>query len=135
MNLNEELKKIDQYIGQDTEKFNAHYSFLLDNFRSEEEKKQINDYVEDSLKALTVDIGIAVDEIGIKVQLLKVSEIVSMSYIAKEYFHKTRQWLYKKVNGNFVNGKPAKFTESEIRTLNFALQDISKQIGSTVIPL
>jgi hypothetical protein len=39
------------------------------------------------------------------------------------------------VNGSIVNGKPAKFTPAEIDTLNYALQDISKKIGSTVISL
>ena len=34
------------------------------------------------------------------------------------------------MNGNIINGKPAKFTEEEIKNLNFALQDISKKIGS-----
>jgi hypothetical protein len=135
MDLSKELKKIDQYIGIETEKFNEHYTFLLNNFHTEEEKKQINDYVENALLDLKVDIGNAVDEIGVKVQLLKVSEIVSMSYIAKNYFHKTRQWFYKKVNGSPVNGQPTKFTPAEIDTLNFALQDISKELGSTVISL
>jgi len=43
--------------------------------------------------------------------------------------------LYQKINGCSVNGKPAKFTPEEISTLNFALQDISKDIGSTVIKI
>ncbi len=32
-----------------------------------------------------------------------------------------------------VNGKPAKFTQEEISTLNFAFNDISKKIGSVHI--
>ncbi|MDR0230598.1 MAG: DUF5053 domain-containing protein [Dysgonamonadaceae bacterium] len=133
MKLSEELKKIDQYIGIDTDKFNEYYVYLVAKYPSE--KTQIDDYIESSLLSLTTEIGKVVDEIGIKVQLMKVSEILSMSYIAKNYFHRTRQWLYKKVNGNLVNGKPAKFTDSEIKTLNFAIQDISKQLGSLNISL
>jgi hypothetical protein len=81
------------------------------------------------------NIGKSVGELEVKVQLVKISEIVAMSYISKNYFHKTRQWLYKKINGSPVNGKPAKFTEKELDTLNYAIQDISKKLGSTIISL
>ena len=133
MKLSDELKKIDQYIGTDTNKFNDYYDYLIANYPSD--KKQIDDHIESSLMGFTTEVGKAVDKIGVKVQLMKVSEIVSMSYIAKNYFHRTLQWMYKKINGNLVNGKPAKFTDSEINTLNFALQDISKQLGSLSISL
>ncbi|MDR3339838.1 MAG: DUF5053 domain-containing protein [Candidatus Symbiothrix sp.] len=42
-------------------------------------------------------------------------------------------WLHQKINGNVKNGKPAKFTNAEIEIFNFALQDISKKIGSIAI--
>ena len=133
MNLKGELKKIDQYIGKDTEKLKKQYSLLIENFP--EEKEQIDNYLQNAMSRLTENIGKSVDELEIKMQLLEISEIVSMSYIAKNYFHKTRQWLYKKINGSPVNGKPAKFTDNELETLNYAIQDISKKLGSTVISL
>jgi len=135
MELLDELKKIDRYVGEDPDKFKECYKSLLEKYPSETDKKQIIDYIESALSNFTKEIDCAVNEIGVKVQLMKVSEIVSMSYIAKNYFHRTRQWLYKKINGNMVNGKPAKFTDSEIKTLNFAIQDISKQLGSLSISL
>ncbi|MDR2474402.1 MAG: DUF5053 domain-containing protein, partial [Bacteroidales bacterium] len=46
------------------------------------------------------------------------------------YFHKTPQWFYQRLNGNRVNGKSARFSESEIQTLNAAIQDISRQLGA-----
>jgi hypothetical protein len=128
MKLQEELGQIDRYIGVDTEKFNEQYQYLTAAYPND--KTQIDDYIESKLAAISGEISEAVDEISIKVQLMKVSEIVSMSYIAKNYFHRTRQWLYKK-----INGKPARFTKEEISTLNFALQDISKEIGSIAIHL
>lgn len=39
-----------------------------------------------------------------------------MSYIAEHYFGKSRQWLYQRINGNIVNGKPADFTPDELKT-------------------
>lgn len=63
-------------------------------------------------------------------QLNDILPYISVSAIAKNYFGKSKEWFYQKMNGNIVNGKPAKFTEEEIKNLNFALQDISKKISS-----
>ena len=69
----------------------------------------------------------------VKEQLLNISDIISMSYIAKNYFNKSKSWLSQRVNEFDVNGKPAKFTTEEISTLNFAFDDISKKIGAVRI--
>jgi len=69
----------------------------------------------------------------VKEQLLNISNIISMSYIAKNYFNKSKSWLSQRVNEFDVNGKPAKFTTEEISTLNFAFDDISKKIGAVRI--
>ncbi|MBX3255821.1 MAG: hypothetical protein KF862_16930 [Chitinophagaceae bacterium] len=37
------------------------------------------------------------------------------------------------MNGNTVNGKPAFFKQEEIKTLNKALKDIRKKIGSVMV--
>lgn len=66
----------------------------------------------------------------IRAELGNFLNILPLSHIAEHYFKKSRQWLYQRINGNIVNGKPAQFTDEEIETLNFALQDISKKIGS-----
>ncbi|HHT22511.1 MAG TPA: DUF5053 domain-containing protein [Bacteroidales bacterium] len=63
----------------------------------------------------------------IKAQMEAMSEIISMSYIAKTYFNKTKSWLSQRINGLNVNGKPASFTDEELETLNFAFKDISKK--------
>lgn len=68
--------------------------------------------------------------LNVKASLMEVSEFVSLSYIAKNYFKKSKEWLYQRINGNIVNGKPAQFTDEEIGTLNNALQDLSKRLGS-----
>jgi hypothetical protein len=61
---------------------------------------------------------------------MKNTEILPLAYIAKNYFHKTRTWLYQRINGNLVNGKPAKFSKKEKEIFNQALKDISNRIGS-----
>lgn len=73
------------------------------------------------------------NEINLKEQLNEVSQIVSLSYIAENYFGKTRNWLYQRINGNIVNGKKSKFTGDELKQFQKALKDISKKIGSLSI--
>lgn len=70
------------------------------------------------------------DELILREQLKDVIPIVSLAYIAKTYFNKTRQWLYQRINGSLVNGKPARFTPEEIETLNNALKDIGNRLSS-----
>jgi len=71
-----------------------------------------------------------VKKLKIKEQMQEISQIVSMSYIASTYFNKTKSWLSQRINELNVNGKPAKFTDEEIETLNTAFQDISRKIGA-----
>lgn len=58
------------------------------------------------------------------------TEVVNLAYIARHYFGKTRQWLYQRLKGQIVNGRPASFTESEEATFIKALQDIGLQLAT-----
>lgn len=69
----------------------------------------------------------------IRKQMEDILPCISLAYIAETYFKKSRQWLYQRVNGLLVNGKPAKFTPAEIETLNFALQDMGQKLATTRI--
>ena len=134
MSLQIELEKMKKlYFGNDSEAFEKHYLFICENFPKD--KTQIEHYMSTIINQSISNTDAFIDETKIKIQLLDVANIVSLSYISKEYFHKTRAWLYQKINGNKVNGKEARFTSEEINTLNFALQDIGKKIGATVISL
>ncbi len=61
-------------------------------------------------------------------RLGEITNMVSMAYIAKTYFKKSRSWLAHKLNGNIVNGKPSQFTEEELKTLRFALNDMASKL-------
>ena len=69
----------------------------------------------------------------IRQQLGDVPDILSMSYIAKNYFGKSRTWLYQRINGNNVNGKPAYFTRSERKQFQDALHDIAKRLSAITL--
>jgi len=64
-------------------------------------------------------------DMTIRAKLANVLPAVSMSYVAKKYFGKSRSWLCQRINGLAVNGKKATFTESEKDTLKYALKDIA----------
>lgn len=66
----------------------------------------------------------------IRRKLGKILNMVSMSYIASHYFGKSRAWLYQRINGNMINGKPAQFTKEELEELDRAIKDVSRQLGS-----
>ncbi len=63
-------------------------------------------------------------------QMGSLTEAVNLAYIARHYFGKTRQWLYQRLKGQIVNGKPATFTESEEATFLKALHEIGLQLAT-----
>ena len=72
-------------------------------------------------------------EIDISMDIMEVSKYVSLSRIASDYFGKSKEWLYQRVKGYSVNGKPAAFTPDERRKLSEALQDINRIAQETAL--
>ena len=72
-------------------------------------------------------------DVKLALELGDVANALSLSYIAKEYFGKSKTWLYQRLNGNKVNGKPARFTEDERKRFAAALLDLSKRINETAL--
>jgi hypothetical protein len=88
-----------------------------------------------SLVESAKDTAAKATELAMKQKLQDIIPAVSLVYIAKTYFNKTDAWLYQRINGNTVNGKPARFTPAEIDKLKYALNDLSKKLGSVSISL
>jgi len=133
MELKTELDKLTAYMNKrDTEGFKIYLKELYER-SNPEEKETISLFVESFLEKSTIRIKNTVNDIRIRMQLENIIDILPLSYISKKYFNKSRQWLYQRINGNTVNGKSARFNESEIITFNNALLDISKRIGSVAI--
>ena len=123
-NLADELKKMDAYSGDE---YAQRMIELMDEFPND--TKQIDEYIENRVYAVAASADKVIAEVK-KWQLGQVSEIISLSYIARTYFKKSRQWLNQRINGGIVNGKPAKFTDEQLVIFNNALRDISQKIGS-----
>lgn len=73
-------------------------------------------------------------DIIVRNKIRDILPIISLSFIAREYFGKTKEWLYQRINGNIVNGKPARFTEEELKILDKALKDIGHRLSSINVP-
>ena len=132
MALKDELLALKPLLGTDSPEFYTRMTEIAAKYTSEEDKKAIANFVSERLQNIDKKLDV-VEESAIKLQLQEVAEIVSLSYLAKKYFNNSRSWLYQRLNGNLVNGKPARFTQEELQTFNDALQDISKKIGSLSI--
>ncbi|WP_195334108.1 DUF5053 domain-containing protein [Bacteroides salyersiae] len=106
-------------------------------YNKPEEKEFISQYmckemdvIENEIKEVNADLD---RMLSIKAQIKEVSEIVSLKYIAKNYFGKSAAWLSQRINGIPVRGKIYYLKESELNTLNNAIQDIGKKLGSLSI--
>lgn len=95
------------------QEMNAALSFLM-----EKAEKHL-DNIEDSMAAYTMHQ-----------QMGTLSEVINLAYIARHYFGKTRQWLYQRLKGQLVNGKPASFTPDEEVKFKNALNEIGLQIAT-----
>ncbi|MCE8736724.1 DUF5053 domain-containing protein [Bacteroides fragilis] len=129
MALKDELQALRPLFGTESEEYYSRVENIAKKYTTDEDKKEINAFMTELLN----DIGDEMDQVKqdcIKLQLQDVSEIISIAWIAKTYFGKTKNWLYQRINGNIVNGKACRFTDEEIDIFNRALQDISKKIGS-----
>ena len=70
-----------------------------------------------------------------KEKLSGIQDMISLSYIARQYFGKNKSWLYQRINGTLVNGKPAAFTDDELKVFSEALRDIGSKISESSLSI
>ena len=109
----------------------AEYNKATDPEKKAEFKTQIqllikNQTPEEMMSSLQA-IDNRISELKTAIELGDIANMASMSYIAKKYFSKSRTWLYQRLNGNIVNGKPAQFTKEEKEIFARALEDMSRK--------
>ncbi len=71
------------------------------------------------------------DELILRQKLEDIMPVISISYLSKNYFKKTPQWFYQRLNGNNVNGKEAHFTSNELKILSLALKEIGQKLTAS----
>ena len=96
-----------------------------------EEKKEGGKIMRELLAKKRESRRVKRTDINMKEKLIEVQDIISLSYIAKHYFGKDKSWIYQRINGTCVNGKPAAFTNEELDILSNALKDIGTKISDT----
>lgn len=99
-------------------------------YPSEKDGNLIADFVLQCYEEIGDELNQVKNELTVRQQIADISGFISLSYIAKNYFGKSKQWLNNKINGCIVNGKPSQFSEEEKERLNHALNDLSQKLGS-----
>ncbi|MFR5684722.1 DUF5053 domain-containing protein [Butyricimonas paravirosa] len=79
------------------------------------------------------DMNALAEEIRVREKMEAILPMISVSYLAKHYFGKSSSWLYQRINGNKVHGKPAKFTAQELEKLRYALREIGQNIAGITL--
>ncbi|MDR0794348.1 MAG: DUF5053 domain-containing protein, partial [Chitinophagaceae bacterium] len=110
----------------DTPAFYKAFEKLNASLKTKKQQDEFDAAYREALAERGAELNEIGTELNLRLHLKKISEAVSMSYIAKKYFQKSKEWLYQRINGYIVNGKKSKFTPDELYQLQFALKDISK---------
>ncbi len=61
--------------------------------------------------------------------------LLDWSDIAEQYFDRTPQWIYQRLNGSKVNGNPAEFSQEDKDKLRKALLDVSERIKEAALKI
>lgn len=99
--------------------------------KTEDEKEEFADAFINSAREQVEKTKKFCDEAIMRIKLEEILGIVSMAYIAREYFHKSKAWFSQKLNGSIKNGVISSFSESELKIFSYALEDISEKIKNT----
>ena len=130
----DELREIFRNITPETEEeYKKRFLSIQERYTSPEEVEAINEFMMSLYKVMDEKVEEVERLLTIQEQLRPFKEILPMSYIARTYFGKSSAWLQQRIYGYKVRGKVYTLSEKDIETLNFALQDISKKIGSLSI--
>ena len=135
MDLRAEVQKlVDSFPLQRTKEGIAQVDAIfyeLNEKLSQEEKKEAGKILRELMQQKRAAIRKKRTDINVKEKLKGIEGMISLSYIAENYFGKDRTWLYQRINSSLVNGKPAAFTEEELRIFSDALKDIGSRISET----
>jgi hypothetical protein len=112
------------------EKVKSEFSSL-----SQKDQDEVKTIFLNSLDEKLIEAKKTLDKVDIFIEISEISKYVSLSTIAKEYFGKSKEWLYQRIHGYAINGNPARFTDEERRILADALTDISIRIKETSLKI
>lgn len=137
--IKKELKELEEIMHSTDEdreqKFEKKFLYIREHYASEEDNEAIYNFTLNGYKQINNELENMTRYLELQNQIKSVKEIIPVSYIARNYFGKSAAWLQQRLYGYKVRGKIYTLNEKDIKTLNLALQDISKKIGSLIITL
>ena len=125
--LEKDLLKMDSLHG---DKLDAHLYEMKALYTRPEEKDIIRKHLDKALDSIADNVENISNRLTIREQMDEIIDLIPVSYIAKNYFGKSRAWLYQRINGYRVRGHVYTLNEKEIEIFNRALKDIGNKIGS-----
>ena len=123
--LEKVLKEMEKYVALSDE--------ITSKYTDQKDVDAIADFLINGYKEVSSEAEELNNYITLKQQIAPYTEIIPLGYIAKKYFGKSTAWLSQRINGSKVRGKVYTLSKKDLETFNFALQDISKQLGSLSI--
>ena len=128
MALKDDLKKLNEIAHSDAPDAMERYTALSDEITAKYQSPE---------DASEIELGQEAEEMinymTVKQQIAPYADIIPLGYIAKKYFGKSTAWLSQRINGTKVRGKVYTLSKKDLETFNFALQDISRKLGSISI--
>lgn len=101
--------------------------------KNKEEMQEFADAISNQAQLTIAQSQMLIDEYHFKQALKDIIPAVSWSYIAEEYFQKSRSWFSQRMNGYHVNHKVASFTGEEFELLSNSLLDLSERIKKSAL--
>lgn len=136
MNVKEEFLRLkSRWIhskGEERKKADAEMQAFFDSLNTED-SALLEEAVNEDFARIRRDVSEAhqlSEKISIRKQLESVLPFISISGFAKHYFGRSASWLHQRINGNAVHGKPAEFTQDELKTLADSLTDLAGKLSA-----
>lgn len=125
--LEEDLLKMDKLHGDELD---THLYEMKALYTKPEEKEAIRKHLDKALDTIADSVEELDRRLTIREQMNEIIDLIPLSYIAKNYFGKSRSWLYQRINGYKIRGQVYTLNERELEIFNRALKDIGNKIGS-----
>jgi hypothetical protein len=130
-------KEFEQFLERFRQANNDELDILLNNFPvlSPDQEKLFGNALNERTEQAIVNAGKVVNRVKLALKINPVTDYVSISYISRRFFGKSRSWLHNRLQGYNNNGKPDTLSAEDINTLQNALFTISDEIKSAALRL
>lgn len=132
--IQEELQELSVLLqnGQEVA-YQKKFDCIQENYTSEADRAAIAEFIMNGYRQLETEAEEIETLLANQERIREMKDIVPLSYIARHYFGKSAAWLQQRLYGYKVRGQVYRLSEEDKQKFNFALQDISRKLGSLSI--